>query len=209
VQRPAFIARQASRPTGLLGRALGALMAIETRALNDQVLDRLGIARGERILEIGFGHGRTLERAARNHPDAQFAGIDHADDMVAALGRRCAALIDVGRLELSTGDSAALPWPDASFDGAFAVHTLYFWRNAEKDLSEIARILRPDGRIVLGFRERTREAEAAFPSEIYRFRSKDEVSALLRGAGLVASVFAGPRPDLWVAEGRRARAPSA
>jgi ubiquinone/menaquinone biosynthesis C-methylase UbiE len=209
MQRPRFIARQASRPTGFLGRALGALMAMETRALNDEVLRCLAVAPGERILEIGFGHGRTLERAVRNHSDAQFAGIDHAGDMVAALGRRCAPLIEVGRLELRTGDSAALPWADASFDGAFAVHTLYFWRSAEKDLSEIARVLRPDGRFVLGFRERTPEAEAAFPSDIYRFRSKDEVTALLGGAGLVATVVAGLRPDLWVAEGRRPRAPSA
>ena len=42
-------------------------MAMETRALNDEVLRHLAIAPRERILEIGFGHGRTLERAARAH----------------------------------------------------------------------------------------------------------------------------------------------
>src|SRR6185503_4319753 len=52
VRRPTFIARQAGRPSGLFGRALGAIMAIETRSLNDEVLRRLAVAPGERILEI-------------------------------------------------------------------------------------------------------------------------------------------------------------
>jgi ubiquinone/menaquinone biosynthesis C-methylase UbiE len=203
MQRPAFIARQASLPTGLLGRALGAIMAMETRALNDQVLRQLAIVPGERILEIGFGHGRTLERAAKAHPEARFAGIDHASDVVTALARRCAALVEGGRLELIAGDSRALPWPDGSFDGVFAVHTIYFWRQAERDLAEVRRVLQPGGRLVIAFRERTPEAEAAFPPDIYLFRSKEEVTDLLRAVGLSATLSAGPRPDLWVAEARQ------
>jgi ubiquinone/menaquinone biosynthesis C-methylase UbiE len=204
MHRPTFIARQASRPSGLVGRALGAIMFFETRALNDEVLRRLAIRPGERILEIGFGHGRTLERAARMHTDTSFAGLDHAEDVVATLARRCAPLVKSGRLELRAGDSAALPWPDASFDGAFAVHTLYFWQHPERDLAEIARVLKPGGRLLLAFRERTPEAEAAFPAEIYRFRSKDEVTALLGGAGFTVEMFGGPQGNLWIAEGRRA-----
>jgi ubiquinone/menaquinone biosynthesis C-methylase UbiE len=204
MRRPAFIARQAGRPSGIVGRALGALMALETRALNDEALRRLLIQPGERILEVGFGHGRTLERAARAHPDARFAGIDHAADMVAALARRCARLSEAGRLDLRNGDSNALPWPDGSFDGAFAVHTLYFWRHAESDLAEIRRVLRPGGRVVLGFQERSPEAEAAFSAEIYTFRSKDEVTALLEAAGMAATAFPGPRAGLWVTVGQMA-----
>src|SRR5262249_24529475 len=151
-------------------------MFMETRSFNDEVLRRLAIQPRERILEIGFGHGRTLERAARMHPDATFAGLDHAEEMVASLSRRCAPLVESGRVEARAGASAALPWPDAAFDGVFAVHTLYFWHHAERDIAEIARVLRPGGRLVLGFRERTPQAEATFSSAIYRFRSTEEVA---------------------------------
>jgi ubiquinone/menaquinone biosynthesis C-methylase UbiE len=203
MQRPTFIARQASRPSGLVGRVLGAIMFFETRAFNDEVLRRLAIRPGERILEIGFGHGRTLERATRMHADATFAGIDHALDMVKTLARRCAPLVKSGRLELRAGDSASLPWRDASFDGVFAVHTLYFWPQPERDVAEIARVLKPDGRLLLAFRKRTPQVEAAFPAEIYRFKSQDEVTALVTGAGLEVEMFAGPQPDLLIADGRR------
>src|SRR2546430_15570649 len=94
VRRPTFIARQAAHPTGLLGRALVAIMAVETRALNDEVLRRLAIAPGERILEIGFGHGRTLERAAQKNPSARLAAIDPAAALAAGIGRRCAARVE-------------------------------------------------------------------------------------------------------------------
>lgn len=159
MRRPVFVARQAERPTGLLGRALGAIMALETRSLNEEVVHRLAIAPGEHILEIGFGHGRTLERAAKATPGARFAGIDHAESMVAAVSRRAYRLVEVGRLELRAGDSSALPWPDGTFDGGFAVHTIYFWRELGRHLVEIYRVLRPGGRLVLGFRERTRQVE--------------------------------------------------
>jgi ubiquinone/menaquinone biosynthesis C-methylase UbiE len=204
MQRPTFIARQAARPMGLVGRALGAVMAHETREFNDEVLQSLAIGAGERILEIGFGHGRTLERAIAATPEATFAGIDHAEDMTAALARRCARVVRVGRLDVRAGSSDALPWPDASFDGAFAVHTLYFWKRPEQHLAEIRRVLRPGGRLLLGFRERSPEAEATFPADIYTFRSRDEVSALLQATGFHSSLSPASRPGLWIGTGRSA-----
>jgi len=204
MRRPVFIARQAERPSGLFGRALGAIMAIETRSLNNEVLRWLAPAPGERVLEVGFGHGRTLERAAREHADTRFAGIDHAADMVAAVSRRARRLIEAGRLELHAGDSAAMPWPDGSFDGVFAVHTIYFWRTPERDLTEIRRVLRPGGRLVLGFKERTPEAEAAVPAEIYTLRSPAEITQLVETAGFAPSLSAGPGEGLWVLKGSAA-----
>jgi ubiquinone/menaquinone biosynthesis C-methylase UbiE len=204
VRRPNFIARQAGHPSGLLGRALGAVMAIETRALNDEVLRRLAIAPGEHILEIGFGHGRTLERAALAHADAQFAGVDHATDMVEALGRRARPLIEAGRLDVRAAASDLLPWPDSSFDAAYAVHTIYFWKHPERDLAEIRRVLRPEGRLLLGFHERTPAVEAALPAEVYTHRSASEVEGLVSTAGFSSALFPGPASGLWVLEARAA-----
>ena len=203
MRRPVFIARQAERPTGLLGRALAAIMAVETRSINDEVLRHLAIAPGERILEIGFGHGRTLERAAKATAEARFAGIDHAEDMVAAVARRAHRLVEAGRLEVRAGDSSALPWPDATFDGAYAVHTIYFWEDPGRHLAEVRRVLRPGGRLVLGFRERAPEVEARVPAQIYHLRSCDEVLTLLTAAGLEPAASRGRGPGLWVVEARR------
>jgi len=203
MRRPRFIARQAERPSGLFGQFLGAIMAVETRALNDEALRHLVVAPGERILEIGFGHGRTIERAAKATPGARFAGIDHAEEMVEALSRRAHRLVDEGRLELRAGNSSALPWPEASFDGAFTVHTIYFWADPAPHLAEIHRVLRSGGRLVLAFRDRTPDVEASAPPDIYHLRSRDDVLALLAVAGFETTATAGPGTSNWIVDARK------
>jgi ubiquinone/menaquinone biosynthesis C-methylase UbiE len=204
MRRPAFIARHASRPAGLIGRLLLGVMARETASFNAEVLDALAPADGEHVLEIGFGHGRTLVDAAARAPGARFSGIDVAPAAARAAARRCRALIGSGRVELQTGDGAAMPWSPGTFDAAFSVHTIYFWPEPAAQLAEVRRVLRPGARLFLGFRERSDAAIASFPPPTYRFYSTDEVAALLGEAGFAAVEMraAVTGPDLRIAVAR-------
>ena len=106
-------------------------------------------------------------------------------------------------LELRAGSSAALPWPDGSFDTVYAVHTIYFWDDPAKHLSEIHRVLAPGGRAVLGFRERNTMTEKALPAEVYNLRSMQEVADLLRNVGFVPKIDSENELGLWIVEGSR------
>jgi SAM-dependent methyltransferase len=65
---------------------------------------------------------------------------------------RCRRWIERGRLHLERGTSADLgAFTDGRFDGVVAVHVVHFWDEPERDLREIRRVLRPGGRLVLGF----------------------------------------------------------
>jgi len=205
VRRPGFLARQAGHPDGLLGRLLLGVMARETARFNAEVLDAVAIGADEHILEIGFGHGRTLAIAAERAADARFAGIDIAATAVRSAERRCRALVEAGRLDLRVGDGLVLPWFDATFDAAFTVHTLYFWSDPERQLAEVRRVLRPGGRLVLGFRERTDDAIRRFPPPTYRFYTTEEVAAMLASAGFEAAQIheAGAGTDLRIVVARR------
>lgn len=76
-------------------------------------------------------------------------------------------------------------FPDGLFDKVQCVHVLYFWKDIEISLREIARVLKPGGRLGLLFRTSAdRKAIASFPSEIYRFRALADVSAALERAGM-------------------------
>lgn len=184
MRRPAFIARQAGFPAGLLGRLLLGVMARETARFNAEILDVLMLSNGEHVLELGYGHGRTLAAAAARAPGARFSGIDVAPAAAKAATRRCHDLIAAGRLDLRTGDGASLPWEAGTFDAALSVHTIYFWPEPALQLCELRRVLRADARLVLGFRERSDEAMAQFPAPTYRFYSADEVAVLLADADL-------------------------
>jgi SAM-dependent methyltransferase len=95
-----------------------------------------------------------------------------------------AGLLRNGRVELKLGVSEHLPWPADCFDKAYAVHTIYFWRQPARDLAEIHRVLRPGGRLVLGYRPSEDAGFARdFPAEIYNIRSIAEIERLVAEAG--------------------------
>ena len=130
MRRPHFIAAQSRCPSGWLGWLIGSLMARETAAANDAVLAVLDLVETDRVLDVGFGHGRTVEQAAAAATRGRVAGIDLSEEMLRLASRRCRRLVAEGRVELRRGDAAALPYPAQAFDKVLSVHTLYFWPDA-------------------------------------------------------------------------------
>src|SRR5215467_3239570 len=88
VRRPEFIARQSSHPSGIVGRILARIMAAETTSLNLQALELLALRTSDRVLEIGFGHGKTLGLAAARVPNGFVAGVDVSETMVVVAQQR-------------------------------------------------------------------------------------------------------------------------
>ena len=183
MRRPEFIARQGRHPTGLLGLLLARIMAVETAKENVRALDLLELRPGHRVLEVGFGHGRTIARAAARASPGFVAGVDPSERMLEMAARHNRRLIREGRVELKLGDSSRLPYEDGCFDRVYSVHTLYFWENPAAHLREIHRVMKAGARLVLGFRPKDETASAEFPSTVYRFYTADEVRRLLDAAG--------------------------
>jgi SAM-dependent methyltransferase len=182
--KPELIARQSRRPSGWLGEIVARVMAFETQPANRIAVEQLAARPGEAVLEIGCGHGRTLARLAKT-PRACLAGIDPSDVMVRLARKRMRAWIDAGRAEVSLASSTRIPHPDGRFDAALAVHVVYFWNQPLADLREIRRVLRPGGRVLLGYRARDEQTLASLPATVYTLRSVEEIEKLLTESGFV------------------------
>lgn len=180
---PLFVARQARRPHGWLGKIVAKLMENQTAHVNDRAIEMLDVQPTDHVLDIGTGHGRSLGEFAALANKGRITGLDYSDVMLRRAAKRNDALIRAGRIRLQQGASDAMPFADASFDKAMAVHTLYFWDPAEPHLTEIARVLRPGGCFVLAFHPSDDPTTATYPTAVYRFRSEDEVTDLVRHAG--------------------------
>jgi ubiquinone/menaquinone biosynthesis C-methylase UbiE len=183
MRRPEFIAKQSRCPTGLLGWVIGRVMERETAAENDATLERLQLTPTDAVLEIGFGAGRALERVANVVTAGRVVGVEMSQDMLGMATRRCAQLIRAGRVELRLGAAEHLSFGAASFDKAYSVHTLYFWQRPAEIVSELRRVLRPDGWLVLCFRVRGAAGTADFPDTVYRFYGDADLVRLLRDGG--------------------------
>jgi ubiquinone/menaquinone biosynthesis C-methylase UbiE len=179
MRRPDFIARQSGNPSGVLGRIIAWIMARETADLNQRAVELLRLQPTDHVLEIGFGHGRTVQRIAAAVPDGRVAGVDVSASMTRVAIRRNRTAIADDRVDLETGDAAALPFEDARFDKALSVHTIYFWNDPGACLREIRRVLRPGAIFVLGFTRKGSPRAQSFPTEVYRFYEDDELRQLL------------------------------
>jgi SAM-dependent methyltransferase len=182
--KPELIARQSRQPSGWLGEIVARVMAFETEPANRIAVQELAVRAGETVLEIGCGHGRTLARLAEA-PCAFLAGIDPSEVMVRLARKRMRRWIEAGRADVSLASSAKIPHADGRFDAALAVHVVYFWSEPLADLHEVHRVLRPGGRVLLGYRPRDQETLAALPASVYALRSVDEIEALLAESGFV------------------------
>jgi len=156
---------------------------VETAGENAAAVDLLDLSPTDRVLEVGFGHGRTLTEIIKRVPSGFVAGADASPDMLRlAIGANRNA-IDRGQLVLKHVESHALPFASQSFDKLLSVHTLYFWKHPLIELLECRRVLSNGGRLVLGFRPKSPIAEAEFPSSVYLFRDVAEVARLLSESG--------------------------
>lgn len=149
---PKFMARQLARPSGWFGRhVMGRFLNLKTAAHNDMVRRELGVAPSDRVLEIGFGGAALLEQLGADARDGTAVGVEVSDEMLASGNKRLRKLIATGRVVLKRASVEALPFADEEFDKACTVNTTYFWPDLRAGLLEVGRVLRPGGRLVVGF----------------------------------------------------------
>jgi arsenite methyltransferase len=102
---------------------------------------------GEDVLDIGCGAGMdTLIAAQMVGPTGTVTGIDMTPAM-AAKARRSVAEIGLSTVTIVEGSAEALPFPDTSFDVVISNGVIDLIPDKDAAFSEIARVLRPGGRI--------------------------------------------------------------
>jgi SAM-dependent methyltransferase len=92
-----------------------------------------------RVLEVGCGRGELAERVALEL-GADVVALDQSERMVELTGAR--------GIDARVGDVQALPFESGSFDCAIAAWMLYHVTDVDAGLAELARVLRPGGRLV-------------------------------------------------------------
>ena len=90
-----------------------------------------------------------------------------------------------GQTDLRLGDVAALQWNNGCFDGVAALHSFQFWPAPERAITEIARTLKPGGRLVLVLRDHGTRPPGWLPNSLSRSVNETEaVIDLITQAGM-------------------------
>lgn len=167
-----------------------------TRDLRRWERSGLGLVTGQRLLDVGCGLGdAALALADDLGEHGEIVGVDASTEMLRIARER--AMAATCRVRWSVGDALDLNEQDASFDAVRSERTLQWVADPSRAVAEIARVVRPGGRVSLidtdwsTFRvdvgddqlgARVREA-----LRVERGRSSNvgsRLGALVRGAGL-------------------------
>ncbi|HKD96809.1 MAG TPA: class I SAM-dependent methyltransferase [Micromonosporaceae bacterium] len=132
---------------------------------------------GAAVLDVGTGPGVLLVELAKRRPDLRLTGVDLSADMITAAKRNLDKFGD--RANAQIGDVTDLPFADGSFDLVVSSLSLHHWDHPEAAVPELARVLRPGGRVCV----------YDFP-----FAPFDLLTDTARAGDLLASEPAAPTP---------------
>lgn len=114
-----------------------------------QLAEQVPDVPGVRVADLGCGPGVSTFELARGRPDGTIVGMDVARRMLGEARGRQARATGSGRISWVQGDVVCLPFRTGSLDAVTGHSFLYLMRDREVALSEMLRVLRVGGRLVL------------------------------------------------------------
>ena len=114
-----------------------------------RAVEALHLGEGDRVLDLATGTCDLAILLARRHPSLHTTGLDGSEQML-AVGRQKLGRAGVAdRVSLVTGDAQALPFAEGSFDVVTMAFGIRNVPDRPRALAEIARVLRPGGRVAI------------------------------------------------------------
>jgi ubiquinone/menaquinone biosynthesis C-methylase UbiE len=180
----AYFSKQAREPTGIFGHFIMSRIFDKGNAeVNALVYETLSIQKNDHVLEIGFGPGTLIKKIAEHLDDGLVEGIDFSKSMVAIAQKKNKTHLDNGRAKIHLGDFDDIPFDDNCFDKIFSVNTIYFWKNPDVTIAKIGRILKPGGKVFIGFHDKSDMEKMSLHNDVFQYYSTGDLTELLSMLG--------------------------
>lgn len=174
--------KQGAKPTGLTGRIIGRLMnKLQTSLYIDYLKDNLPTDHST-LLDVGCGGGEFLNFLSKANESYLLYGLDHSPEMIELSKKINQSAIQKKRLTLMLGSVTNIMLEDACLDMVTAFETVQFWPDTGKSFSEIHRLLKPGGQLLIMNRY---PAEGTKWWKMAKIKNDKEYIALLKNAGFV------------------------
>lgn len=109
-----------------------------------QMLEELELEPFEDALDVGCGTGAVLELLHARYPNKHLTGLDLTPGMIDVARAK-----QLDNVSFVVGDAEALPFEPRSFDAVLCSNSFHHYPHPERFFAEVARVLRPGGRLIL------------------------------------------------------------
>ncbi|MBX2841181.1 MAG: class I SAM-dependent methyltransferase [Flammeovirgaceae bacterium] len=174
-----IIAQQLRKPEGEHANAVGNKMNDGNKVINLQTIAAMGTKAHDYILEIGMGNGFFVKDLFKINKNITYSGCDYSAEMVAEAEKNNKNLIVQKKAEFILSNGENLPFEKEIFDQVMTINTLYFWENPKPYFEEIRRVLKEEGKLIIGIRPKSVMKGYPFVKYGFNMFSKEELIALL------------------------------
>ncbi len=119
------------------------------RAWRTRAVQSLSLPSGARVLDLCTGTGDLALAIVHQATDATVVGVDFAGEMLRLARAKVAGASLARRIRLVRGDATQIPLPDRSCDAATIAFGIRNVAEPERALAELARVIRPGGRLAI------------------------------------------------------------
>ena len=138
--------KNARKPVGELGDQILDRMNRSHEAMARWGVSHFEIDEDSKILDIGCGGGRNIQRFAEQiSENGRVVGIDYSEVSVEKSIELNRKSIDRGIVNVVKASVSEMPFYDETFDIVTGFETIYFWPDFQNDLKEVSRVLKKGG----------------------------------------------------------------
>ncbi len=136
----------ARKPVGELGQQILDRMNESHEMMAQWGVTHLDIKKDSKILDIGCGGGRNIQRFSQLISDeGRVVGIDYSEVSVEKSFKLNKEAIERGIVNVLHESVSEMPFYDGTFDIVTGFETIYFWPDLINDLREVNRVLKKGG----------------------------------------------------------------
>jgi SAM-dependent methyltransferase len=136
----------------------------------EAVLHRLSLRGGDHVIDVGCGPGFLCESMAQAvGPTGRVVGVDISEDLIAFATSHKAG----NCIEYRIGNATSLPVDAGRFDVAVSTQVMEYVSDADLALRELARVVRPGGRVLI--------VDTDFGSWVWHASNRERMAQLMKG----------------------------
>ena len=152
-----YFSRQAGNPSGWFGRwVMSLVFNLGNVELNEMMKSCLRIQKEDRILEIGCGTGKLINKIASSIVGGCIEGVEISETMASMARKRNTRNVRSGRVIIHFGDFNDLFFFENTYDSVCSCNTVYFWPDPLSTIKKACSLLKPTGKLIIAFEDKSR-----------------------------------------------------